>query len=156
MQEDLSTEVIALEHYLKHHRPEPGKAETLLQNNHPEQLIHKSCSGNVVRSKSEAMIDMFLYMNKIPFRYECALELEQITLFPDFTIRHPKTGKLYYWEHFGMMDNVNYAKKTYSKLELYGRYGIIPSIQLIVTFETKEHPLTVDVIEKLIKEYFLE
>ena len=39
----------------------------------PENLIHKGSSGNYVRSKSEAIIDMFLHMHKIPFRYECAL-----------------------------------------------------------------------------------
>lgn len=43
----------------------------------PEQLIHKTSSGNLVRSKSEALIDMMLYINKIPFRYECALQIEK-------------------------------------------------------------------------------
>lgn len=45
---------------------------------YPEQLIHKTLSGHYVRSKSEAMIAMFLYTNGIPFRYECALELDTI------------------------------------------------------------------------------
>ena len=65
---------------------------------YPEYRIHKSISGNLVRSKSEALIDMLLYTNKIPYRYECALPLEGLTLYPDFTIRHPITGKTYYWE----------------------------------------------------------
>lgn len=68
---------------------------------YPEQLIYKSLSGNLVRSKSEAIIDMFLYMNKIPYRYECSLQLGDTIIYPDFTIRHPQTGKLFYWEHFG-------------------------------------------------------
>lgn len=72
----------------------------------PEQLIHKSPSGNLLRSKSEALIDAFLYKNKIPFRYECMLQLDDITLYPDFTIRHPTNGKTFYWEHFGLMDNL--------------------------------------------------
>ena len=57
-----------------------------------------------MRSKSEAMIAMSLYVQKIPYRYECELKLGSITLFPDFTIRHPETGEIFYWEHFGMMD----------------------------------------------------
>lgn len=104
---------------------------------YPEQPIHKSSSGNLVRCKSEAMIDMLLHTNNIPFHYECALQLGDITIFPDFTIRHPKTGEFYYWEHFGMMDNPAYSKKVSSKLDLYIAQGIIPSIQLITTYETK-------------------
>lgn len=121
----------------------------------PEQLIHKSISGNLLRSKSEAMIDMLLYTKKIPFRYECELQLGDIILYPDFTIRHPRTGELYYWEHFGMMDHPSYSKKVPSKLELYISHQIIPSIHLITTYETKENPLCIEAISKLIEYYFL-
>lgn len=121
----------------------------------PEQLIHKSSSGNLLRSKSESMIDMLLYTNKIPFRYECMLLLGEITIYPDFTIRHPKTGQIYYWEHFGMMDNPSYSKKVASKLDLYISNGFIPSIQLLTTYETKDSPLSSEVINKLITHYFL-
>lgn len=121
---------------------------------HPENLIHKSISGHFLRSKSEAIIDMFLYTNKIPFRYECALNLGEYTLFPDFTIRHPKTGDTYYWEHFGLMDNIGYAQNAFSKLQIYTSHGILPSIKLITTFETKEHPIDIDTIAKTIDFYF--
>lgn len=119
-----------------------------------EQLIYKATSGNCVRTKSEMMIDMFLHINKIPFRYECALQLGEITIYPDFTVKHPRTGEIYYWEHFGMMDNSNYCKNACSKLELYSSHGIIPSVNLIMTFETQEHPLNAHVIEDLINHYF--
>ena len=122
---------------------------------HPEQLLHKGSSNNLLRSKSEAMIDMLLYTNKIPFRYECALQLGEITIYPDFTIRHPKTGQFYYWEHFGMMDHPHYSKKVSSKLDLYISNGIIPSIHLITTYETKDEPLSFEVITKLIGHHFL-
>lgn len=122
---------------------------------YPEHLIHKTSFGNLVRSKSEALIDALLYTNNIPFRYECALHLGDTTLYPDFTILHPETGKIYYWEHFGRMDDPAYSKNVYPKLQLYNSYGIIPSIQLITTFETKENPLSSEVIEKIIEHYFL-
>ena len=48
-----------------------------------------------MRSKSEAMIAMSLYVQKIPYRYECELKLGSITLFPDFTIRHLKPEKYF-------------------------------------------------------------
>lgn len=122
---------------------------------YPEQLLHKTISGNLVRSKSESLIDMLLYTHKIPFRYECALQLGDITLYPDFTIRHPYTGIVYYWEHFGRMDDPAYCKNTYSKLQLYSSHGIIPSIHLITTYETQDHPLSSDTVEKIIQQYFV-
>lgn len=124
-------------------------------NRFPEQRTHKTVSGNLVRSKSEALIDMILYTNHIPFRYECCLRLNDTVLYPDFTIRHPATGKLYYWEHFGLMDDPVYSKNAFSKLQLYSSHGIIPSINLITTFETQEHPLSSEEIDYTIKRYFL-
>ena len=123
--------------------------------NHPENLTNHAYSGNVVRSKSEALIDMFLYKNKIPFRYECPLELDGIIIYPDFTIRHPETGEVFYWEHFGLMDNPSYSKSACSKLQLYISNGIIPSIHLITTYETKDTPLDAGTIEKIVEHYFL-
>lgn len=124
-------------------------------NSHPENLTNNAYSGNIVRSKSEVLIDMFLYKNKIPFRYECPLELGGILMYPDFTVRHPKTGDTYYWEHFGLMDNPSYSKNVCSKLQNYISYGIIPSIQLITTYETKVNPLNAEDVEKIVEHYFL-
>lgn len=123
--------------------------------NHPEKLVHHSISGNIVRSKSEAIIDMALYVHQIPFRYECSLLLKDIQLFPDFTLLHPHTRQLFYWEHFGMMDNESYAKNSCTKLNLYTSNNIIPSINLITTYETKEHPLSSSLVEEIIQHYFL-
>lgn len=122
---------------------------------YPEQLSHNSISGNIVRSKSEAIIDMALYMNQIPFRYEAQLVLSEIPLYPDFTILHPRTKKIFYWEHFGMMDVEKYAKSACTKISLYVSNGILPSIQLITTFETKDYPLSSDLVEEIIHRYFL-
>lgn len=119
-----------------------------------EQCIHKTISGTMVRSKSEALIDMSLYMKGIPFRYECALHLGETTLYPDFTIRHPITNDIYYWEHFGQMDKPKYAQNSISKLQLYTSYGILPGIHLITTYETSSKPLTADTINRIIDEFF--
>ena len=86
--------------------------------------------------------------------YECALPLGESVVYPDFTIRHPITGKTYYWEHFGMVDNPVYAKKAISKMELYMSHQIYPDIQLITTYETKEFPLVPETIEFNIKRFF--
>lgn len=121
-----------------------------------EKRIHTTISGNLVRSKSEVLIDALLSKNKIPFRYECALQLNDIFVYPDFTIRHPQTGKFFYWEHFGCMDDPAYIKNVSKKLQLYASNGIIPSVQLITTYESKEYPLTSKMVEHMMQYYFLE
>ena len=121
----------------------------------PENLIHKSISGNILRSKSEALIDVMLYTHHIPYRYEEVIQLGNKSVAPDFTIMHPKTKEIYYWEHFGMMDDPTYAKKACEKIQYYSLNGIVPSKQLIITYETKEYPLNPQEVNKVIEDYFL-
>lgn len=121
---------------------------------YPERKVHQCCSGEMVRSKSESMIAQSLYVHNIPFRYECALQDGCNIIYPDFTIRHPQTGELYYWEHFGMMDDEFYVANVRAKLKFYIEQGILPSINLIVTYETRDQPLTSAKIEAIVQEYF--
>ena len=78
-----------------------------------------------------------------------------VTIYPDFTIRHPKTGKAYYGEHFGLMDNKGYAKNAFSKMILYHAQGIDPSDNLIITYESRENPLSLEKVDRIIEEKFL-
>ena len=121
---------------------------------HPEHLALKIGPNEFVRSKSEAMIAMMLKQYKIPYRYECQLILDDMEIYPDFIIRHPKTGELFYWEHFGMIDNSEYAKKMISKMQTYISNNIFPGINLITTYETHDHPLTPEMVEMLIMYFF--
>ena len=130
-------------------------AEYERNNSHPENLIVKGTRGRMLRSKSEAIIDRSLYCSGIPFRYEDKLMLDGVVFYPDFTIRHPKTGKFYYWEHFGMMDNPEYVNHACQKIKIYCGHGIIPSVNLILTYETKDHPFGIDSAERIVQEYFL-
>ena len=122
--------------------------------NFSDKLIVKGTNGKYLRSKSEAIIDRILFNAGIPFHYEEKLELGQFSFYPDFTIKHPDSGKIFYWEHFGMMDNPDYINSACSKIRIYCENGIIPSVNLILTYETKEHPLMIDDIEDIVKKYF--
>ena len=118
-----------------------------LQNKkYPDQLKHDTVIGLKVRSKSEAMIVRELVECKIPFHYEEELEIEGVRLYPDFTLRHPQTGERIYWEHFGRLDDGRYQKILCQKLQLYMQGGILPSDRLIITWETRENPLTLSEI----------
>lgn len=181
--EDMRQEKVAIDYYLRHHKPSKAEEMLIMEseyqkllsstfksksqeiddwinsqfktnNKYSEKRNYKTPSGNNVRSKSEVMIDMALYTNKVPFRYECELSLGELTIYPDFTIKHPKTGKIYYWEHFGRMDDEKYAQGASVKLKTYIENGIIPSIDLITTYETKENPLDYEMVEEIVKEYF--
>lgn len=121
---------------------------------YPERKKHQVNSTLFVRSKSEAMIATQLLAYKIPFRYECALRLNDIIIYPDFTIRHPKTGATYYLEHLGMIDQSDYIRSAASKIHLYMECGICPGENLMITKETKDNPLTLHRIQHTIQRYF--
>ena len=122
---------------------------------YPENLQICSSDGTMVRSKSEALIASGLASNGIPYRYECALELEGQIIYPDFTIRHPSTGIVFIWELFGMVDQEEYLERTLKKLRVYLRNGYIPDINLITTFETRQAPLGYDAVFRVIRERFM-
>ena len=82
-------------------------------------------------------------------------ELGEIRFYPDFTIRHPENGQLFYWEHFGLMDSPSYSQNAFQKLQIYSAHGYIPSINLITTFETKQKPLNAKTIDNILQQYFL-
>ena len=121
----------------------------------PEQRRVKTSSGRLVRSKSEGFILTALEQNHIPFRYECELRLDGQPVYPDFIIRHPVTGELYLWEHFGMMDDPKYISDMLRKLGRYIAAGWIPMQNLIITTETSDHPLDVSLVMDLIRHFFL-
>lgn len=122
--------------------------------NYLEHLIYKTLGGDKVRSKSEVMIADELFRRGIPYRYECALQLGEVTLFLDFTIRNPVSQEMIYWEHMGIMDNYKYAKKSVEKMEIYLSHHIIPGINIILTYETVDKPIDSQKISQVIDMYF--
>ena len=53
-----------------------------------------------------------------------------------------------------MMDDPDYIRKAYRKMQLYTENGIIPSVNLIMTFETLENPLDSEMLEEIVHFYF--
>lgn len=122
---------------------------------YPEVLTHPTVGGIMVRSKSESMIAIALAENNIPFRYENLLSIDNITIAPDFTILHPITNKIYYWEHFGLLDNEAYLENFAAKIKTYAKANIILGDNLIATFETSENPLSYNTISNIIEQYLI-
>lgn len=119
-----------------------------------DSLKIRTISGHVVRSKSEAMIDMNLYQAGLAFRYESVSVIGNKTIHPDFSIMHPRTGQIILWEHFGMMDYPEYVQNYHTKMKLYIDNGYIPGDNLIVTYETLKHPLDSITVTQTIQMFF--
>ena len=116
-----------------------------------ENLKHDT--GDIyTRSKSESMIAMKLKEKGIPFRYEPGLILKRRKVFPDFAVLLKKRRRIIYWEHFGMMDDPEYAMQALSKIVEYAECGIYVGYNLVITFETRSNPLTVSRIDAVINE----
>jgi len=111
--------------------------------------------GERVRSKSEVIIADTLSRLNIPYRYEYPLELknQNYTIYPDFCCLNLSTRKEIYWEHFGMLDDTDYAAKAVMKINSMSSNGFFPGKNAIFTFETQVSPLNTKYLEKLIAEY---
>ena len=119
-----------------------------------EYLIHDTDSGLKTRSKAEQMIESALRHYNLAYRYEEKLELGDATYYPDFKIIHPKTGEIIIWENIGMIDKPKYMANLLGRLHNYFLHGYYPTVNLILTFDTEETPLTTDRIERIIEMYF--
>ncbi len=110
----------------------------------------------MVRSKSEAIIADMLLNLKIPYHYEIPLNLSRtIVRYPDFTILKVSTREVFYFEHFGMMDDEEYRNNCFAKINEYRSYGIHTGRNLITTFESETMPLDIKSIRKMLKESYL-
>lgn len=122
---------------------------------YPEALIHTTLGGRRVRSKSEAIIAGLLESNGIPFRYEAELLLGDQKYYPDFTLRRPRDGKIYHWEHFGLTVNLEYQIAMEQKLLCYRRYGITPWDRLLTSYDLENGSIDVQTIQSVIRAFLI-
>ncbi len=109
--------------------------------------------GERVRSKSEKIIADKLYREDIPYRYEYPLILPGgIVFYPDFTILDEENRRNLIYEHFGMMDNEEYANNAIAKLQLYAEAGYILGDDLFITMETSTKPFDSRMLDGIIKQ----
>lgn len=100
--------------------------------------------GERVRSKSEILIANALHGKNVPYKYEAPIWINdyRTKVYPDFTILSVSKRKEIIWEHFGMMDNDEYCKKTLFKLNSYFSNGYYYGDNFLFTFETSESPIS--------------
>jgi hypothetical protein len=71
--------------------------------------------------------------------------------FPDFTVRNTRSGKLFYWEHLGLVNNKEYMESCRRKLATYENAGIAPWDNLITTYDDENGNLDLQFVESIIK-----
>ena len=74
-------------------------------------------------------------------------------VYPDFLLLDMRQRKTVIYEHFGMMDNPQYAQKAIEKLALYLENDYWYGDTLFFTFETTETPLNTKITEGLISNF---
>ena len=131
----------------------------------PEITVLDTENGEKVRSKSEVIIANTLKAAGVPYRYEFPLLMDKnasdpdfpdynlCKLHPDFYCLNLRTRQEFAWEHFGLMDDPDYATRTAEKIQLYQENGFFPGKNLIITMETTRKPISSKVVTSIIKEY---
>ncbi len=109
-------------------------------------------NGERVRSKSEVIIADTLRGNGVSYRYEYpvlinrninkSMKRDVVNFHPDFCCLNVRTRQVYYWEHFGKMDDPEYAKRAVEKISLYQANGYNLGKNLIITMETISCPMS--------------
>ena len=126
-----------------------------------DRLIHTSGRGEPMRSKSEVIIADQLTAAGIDYEYEAALVTQDGTRWPDFTIADADSGRIYYWEHCGMLNDPEYAERWAKKRKWYASQGIVPHEEapdatrvLVVTEDDEKGGISSQAIKELIANLF--
>lgn len=124
----------------------------------PEELTVETRDGTRVRSRAEAMLyDLFTAMGLVVV-YEFPIKIGNRILVPDFLILHPKTMRVYVWEHLGMWFHRDYSRRYRErfceKTEEYAKIGFVIGANLIASYEKPDGGIDMGIIQELCRCYF--
>lgn len=120
---------------------------------HPEQMNVCDELG-AFRSKNELLTAHVLDDLQLRFKYEAPLYTPYGVKYPDFTLLHPVTGQLYYIEIAGRMDDPEYRRDLYNKMEAYAEAGIYQGVNLLVICIDPNKGIDLAAIKELIRGFF--
>ena len=121
--------------------------------------LYSTERGDLVQSKSEGIQADYLFHHNYAYLYEKRVKLidhGRVTYrYPDFTILDPVTRQEVIFEHIGMVDQDHYFRNSFiDKLRLYLENGYVIGENLLFTFETQEHPFTIDQFARVLEARF--
>ena len=115
-----------------------------------ERCRYLTVNGELVRSRAERKIANELLQAGIVYQYEQPIWINHVKVLPDFVIQYK--GKIYIWEHLGMLDIPEYAEKWRRKKHFYSKIGFQEGINLIVTTEKNIDSLSIARIIEMIQQ----
>lgn len=122
---------------------------------HKEGLTVMTLKGELVRSKSEALIANMLYQRGIPYHYEENLMVGEKSIAPDFKIAVKSENRFKYLEHCGMMGSEQYMRSFTWKLRQYLAHGYVPWRDVFFTFDHAGGGIDTAAIGYMIDCYFV-
>lgn len=133
---------------------QPYARKQPIENDHP----FPTEKGDMVCSKTEAQQADYMFYHAYDYLYEKRLHLidrgRPTWRYPDFTILDPVTREEVIFEHFGMVDDEGYRHSMFDKIRLYEENGYVIGQNFLFTFETEEHPFTMDQFAHILKTRF--
>ncbi len=122
---------------------------------YPEWLTHQTLKGELVRTKSEALVANLLYNKGIPYHYEENLKLPEGVIAPDFKIVVRSENRFKLLEHCGLLGSDKYVRRFNWKLQTYIRNGYIPWRDVFFTFDDPHGSIDTKAISQMMDNYFL-
>lgn len=107
-----------------------------------------------MRSKSEVIIANAMKVRGLMFRYKEMTDIGGYMKAPDFKIIHLVIHRIIYWEHCGMISDPEYLRDTFYKIRDYISQGIIPGVNLILTFDDTDGNIDSLMIERTLDLWF--
>ena len=120
-----------------------------------EEIVKLECNLDDMTGEALGYAAEKLRQYGIPFRYEATTGIPDLPYVPDFMIKRPRDGKIFYWEHFGDVNDEKYMKRNGRKLERYEEYGIVPWDNLIITYDFQDGGVNVPLIDGMIHAWLI-
>lgn len=122
----------------------PGKRSFNFSKEAFDQLVEKRddnltkaypFDGHVFRSKSELLTAQMLKAFGLEYKYEVILTIGEHTYYIDFAVFCPETGRFFFIEHFGMMNDNAYRLRALEKIGVYDQYGLQEGLDILYIYE---------------------
>ena len=127
----------------------------VFRNRYPEKKKLRTKNNWMVRSKSEEMWINSYYDRGIPHVYEAAHWISGHYVDTDITAMDPIHYTDIAHEHCGKMSDPQYVQDIFiPKLHDYIAAGYIPGVNLILTFEFQDLPLSQNTVDATLDDYF--
>ena len=112
---------------------------------------HTTSDNVKVKSRAELVLYEHFKNLGLTFQYEKPLMIDGQIIHPDFTITHPKDGRVILWEHCGMMDIENYYENFLNRQYRYAREGYLPYRNIVFSYDFGDDTIDITYIDKILQ-----